>query len=126
MFRLIDLAIHNIFDMSATHFLAELSQAIEKNSKNDNRKYLLIAESDLNDNKVTRSRQRGGYQLDAQWNDDFHHSLHAMLTEEEMRTASSTLRDYPKNTRGEEKNTLIENRIFIECSSILSRARTPI
>jgi maltooligosyltrehalose trehalohydrolase len=76
-------AIHSIFDMSANHFLAELSLAIEKISQKDNRKHLLIAESDLNDNKVIRNRQRGGYQLDAQWNDDFHHSLHALLTEEE-------------------------------------------
>jgi maltooligosyltrehalose trehalohydrolase len=75
-------AIHSIFDMSATHFLAKLSLAIKKLSKKNNRIYHLIAESDLNDNKIIRHRQRGGYQLDAQWNDDFHHSLHALLTGE--------------------------------------------
>ncbi len=75
-------AIHSIFDMSATHFLAELSLAINKLSKKNKRKYLLIAESDLNDNKVIRNKDRGGYNLDAQWNDDFHHSLHALLTGE--------------------------------------------
>ena len=75
-------AIHSIFDMSATHFLAELSLAIKKLSKKNKRIYHLIAESDLNDNKIIRHRQRSGYQLDAQWNDDFHHSLHALLTKE--------------------------------------------
>jgi maltooligosyltrehalose trehalohydrolase len=29
-----------------------------------------------------RSSERGGFDLDAQWNDDFHHSLHALLTGE--------------------------------------------
>src|SRR5439155_1561249 len=28
------------------------------------------------------SRERGGYQLDAQWSDDFHHALHTVLTGE--------------------------------------------
>ena len=27
-------------------------------------------------------RERGGYGLDAQWSDDFHHALHAVLTGE--------------------------------------------
>jgi len=75
-------AIHSIFDMSATHILLELSLAIRKLSKKNNKVYHLIAESDLNNNKIVRDRQKGGYQLDAQWSDDFHHSLHALLTGE--------------------------------------------
>jgi len=42
----------------------------------------MIAESDLNDNKVIKPRHKGGYQMDAQWSDDFHHSLHTLLTGE--------------------------------------------
>ncbi len=42
----------------------------------------LIAESDLNDSRVIAPRQRGGYEIDAQWSDDFHHSLHTLLTKE--------------------------------------------
>jgi 1,4-alpha-glucan branching enzyme len=44
---------------------------------------VLIAESDLNDPRVIRARvEAGGYGLDAQWSDDFHHALHAVLTGE--------------------------------------------
>jgi maltooligosyltrehalose trehalohydrolase len=42
----------------------------------------LIAESDLNDPKLITSREAGGYGLQAQWDDDVHHSLHALLTGE--------------------------------------------
>jgi maltooligosyltrehalose trehalohydrolase len=42
----------------------------------------LIPESALNDARVIRPWERGGYGCDAQWNDDFHHSLHALLTGE--------------------------------------------
>jgi len=46
------------------------------------RKLVLIAESDLNDARVLRSREQGGFGLDSQWSDDFHHSLHELLTGE--------------------------------------------
>jgi maltooligosyltrehalose trehalohydrolase len=42
----------------------------------------LIAESALNDTRLIRPRELGGFGLDAQWNDDFHHSLHTVLTDE--------------------------------------------
>jgi maltooligosyltrehalose trehalohydrolase len=42
----------------------------------------LIAESDLNAPRVVIPPDRGGYGLDAQWSDDFHHALHAILTGE--------------------------------------------
>ena len=40
----------------------------------------MILESSLNDTRVIRERELGGYGLDAQWNDDFHHSLRTLLT----------------------------------------------
>ena len=40
----------------------------------------LIAESDLNDPRVIRPKEVGGLGLDAQWSDDFHHALHAVVT----------------------------------------------
>ena len=43
---------------------------------------VLIAENDLNDPRVVTVPVRGGYGIDAQWNDDFHHSLHTVLTGE--------------------------------------------
>jgi maltooligosyltrehalose trehalohydrolase len=42
----------------------------------------LIAESDLNDPRLLWRRERGGYEIDAQWSDDFHHALHVALTGE--------------------------------------------
>ena len=44
---------------------------------------LLIAESDLNDpRRCIRPPEAGGWGFDAQWADDFHHALHALLTGE--------------------------------------------
>ena len=40
----------------------------------------MIAESDLNDPRLVSPLERGGYGLDAQWSDDLHHALHALLT----------------------------------------------
>ena len=47
-----------------------------------NRRVYVIAESALNDTRLIRPPELGGYGLDAQWNDDFHHSLHTLLTKE--------------------------------------------
>jgi 1,4-alpha-glucan branching enzyme len=41
-----------------------------------------IAESDANDPRHIRPPEAGGYDLDAQWSDDFHHAVHAALTGE--------------------------------------------
>ena len=41
---------------------------------------MLIAESDLNDPRVITPRASGGLGIAAQWNDDFHHALFALLT----------------------------------------------
>jgi maltooligosyltrehalose trehalohydrolase len=42
----------------------------------------VIAESDLNDTRLIRAPDVGGYGLDAQWSDDFHHALQVLLTGE--------------------------------------------
>ena len=75
-------AVHGIFDFSALPFLAELKTSVAELSQRLGRRMLLIAESDLNDARVIESRQRGGYEIDAQWSDDFHHSVHTLLTKE--------------------------------------------
>lgn len=36
----------------------------------------------MNDVRVIRPREWGGYGIDAQWCDDFHHSLHTLITGE--------------------------------------------
>jgi len=75
-------AVHGIFDFSALPFLAELKTGVAELSQRLGRQIHLIAESDLNDARVITPRQRGGYDIDAQWSDDFHHSVHAALTHE--------------------------------------------
>jgi maltooligosyltrehalose trehalohydrolase len=75
-------AIHGIVDSSAFPFLAELGAAVKSLAVRTNRRVHLIAESDLNDARVLRNPERGGHGLDAQWSDDFHHALHALLTGE--------------------------------------------
>ena len=75
-------AVHCIFDFSAYPFLEELSVNISRVAEKLNRNIHCIAESALNDTRLIRSRKLGGFNLHAQWNDDFHHCLHVMLTNE--------------------------------------------
>lgn len=57
---------------------------MEELSRKSGRKRYLIAESDLNDSRLIRPPDNWGYGLDAQWSDDFHHALHALLTGENL------------------------------------------
>jgi maltooligosyltrehalose trehalohydrolase len=75
-------AVHAIFDASADHFLAQLSREVKQLAAHLGRELALIAESDLNDPRVVMPLEAGGYGMDAQWSDDFHHALHAVLTGE--------------------------------------------
>ncbi len=75
-------AVHAIFDARPLHFLAELAQETRRFEAAAGRPILLIAESDRNDPRLVLPPERGGYGLDAVWSDDFHHSLHALLTGE--------------------------------------------
>lgn len=77
-------AIHAIYDLGAKHFLQELAEKVATLSKSVGRKLYLIAESDLNDVRVIREPELGGHGMDAQWSDDFHHSLHTLLTGEQI------------------------------------------
>ncbi len=75
-------AVHGIFDFGARHFLAELQSRVSEIEQHARRTIHLIAESDLNDAKLLRPAAQGGYALAAQWSDDFHHSLHVLVTGE--------------------------------------------
>jgi len=75
-------AVHSILDHSAQNILEELADAVHERGTVLNRRVYVIAESALNDTRIIRPGELGGYGLDAQWNDDFHHSLHALLTRE--------------------------------------------
>jgi len=75
-------AIHGIYDFSAHPILDELTEAFHREARRLRRQAWVIAESDLNDVRIINPRSAGGFALDAQWHDDFHHSLYTLLTGE--------------------------------------------
>jgi maltooligosyltrehalose trehalohydrolase len=75
-------AVHAIIDTSAVHFLEQLACEVADLEAQSGRHLAVIAESDLNDPRVIRPQEIGGYGVHAQWSDDFHHALHCLLTEE--------------------------------------------
>lgn len=75
-------AIHAIHDESAYSILEQISDAVHEYARQTGRNIHVIAESDLNDPKIVHPKAIGGYGLDAQWSDDFHHSVHTLLTGE--------------------------------------------
>jgi maltooligosyltrehalose trehalohydrolase len=75
-------AVHAIVDTSAFTFLEQLATEVDALKASLGRHLVLIAESDSNDPRIVRPWEIGGFGLDAQWSDDIHHALHAMLTGE--------------------------------------------
>ena len=72
-------AIHAIFDFGAVHFWEQVHQKIKQLEEKIGRRFYLIAESDLNNPKVIKMPEQGGYGFDAQWLDDFHHALYILV-----------------------------------------------
>ena len=72
-------AVHAFLDLSSVHFMEQLSSETERLGATLGKEFHLIAESDLNDPRIVRSREANGYGMDSQWSDDFHHSLFAFL-----------------------------------------------
>lgn len=68
-------AVHAIYDFSAKHILREMKDYTDLLMAQNGRKYHLIIECDLNDHKYIRAANEHGYGMDAQWCDEFHHSL---------------------------------------------------
>jgi maltooligosyltrehalose trehalohydrolase len=75
-------AVHAFLDRSARPFLEQLVDEVAALERRAGRPKLLIAESDSNDPRLIRERTAGGLGLHAQWSDDFHQSVHALLTGE--------------------------------------------
>jgi maltooligosyltrehalose trehalohydrolase len=71
-------AVHAILDESPTHLVAELTARVHAIRQDA----LVIAESNANDPATIRPAAEGGWGVDAQWADDFHHSLRTLLTDE--------------------------------------------
>ncbi len=75
-------AVHAILDRSPQPFLEELATVAREQAQALERQIFLMPESATNDTRIIRERELGGYGLDSQWNDDFHHALHVLLTNE--------------------------------------------
>ncbi|MFB6720101.1 malto-oligosyltrehalose trehalohydrolase [Kribbella sp. NPDC056345] len=75
-------AVHALLDESPTHLLAQLSTETASLAEELGRPLGLVAESDLNDPRMVEPVAAGGRGMTAQWNDDFHHALHTLLTGE--------------------------------------------
>jgi malto-oligosyltrehalose trehalohydrolase len=75
-------AVHALEDQRALPLLEELAGRVDTLRAALGRELVLIAESDLNDPRLVTAREAGGSGLTAQWSDDFHHALHALLTGE--------------------------------------------
>jgi maltooligosyltrehalose trehalohydrolase len=75
-------AVHAFNDRSAIHFLEQLTYEVKMLEAGLGKHFVLIAESDLNDPRIVKAEEAGGYGLDAQWSDDFHHALFALISGE--------------------------------------------
>jgi malto-oligosyltrehalose trehalohydrolase len=85
-------AVHAIAEMGDMHILNDLSRAVGEFAKASGRQIHLVLEND--DNSATlldpvTNPPNGKYR--AQWNDDYHHAWHVLLTEE----AGGYYGDYP-------------------------------
>jgi maltooligosyltrehalose trehalohydrolase len=75
-------ALHALRDDSERHFVAELVHEVRAAGARRDRRFVLIGEYDDHDPRAIASEDAGGWGLDAHWNDDFHHAIHALLTGE--------------------------------------------
>ena len=75
-------ALHSLRDDSERHFVAELVDEVHALERDLHRPLVLIGEYDDHDPRAVTERSRGGWGLDAHWNDDFHHAVHALVTRE--------------------------------------------
>ncbi|HXT92469.1 MAG TPA: malto-oligosyltrehalose trehalohydrolase [Trebonia sp.] len=75
-------AVHAFQDHRAVHLLEQLSVAVDELAAASLRPLVLVAESDMNNPRLITPRAAGGYGLTGQWDDDFHHTLHALVTGE--------------------------------------------
>lgn len=75
-------AVHAIWDFSARHFVEELSEKVRELEQTSGRTKVLVAEFDLNNPRYIQPQSKGGYGLQGQWIDEFHHALHSLVTGE--------------------------------------------
>jgi maltooligosyltrehalose trehalohydrolase len=77
-------AVHGIYDFRAVHLTQALTDRVHALGIALGRHVQVVAESDLNDPRLLRPVELGGYAMDSQWSDDFHHAVHVALTGEHV------------------------------------------
>ncbi|BDB42937.1 MULTISPECIES: malto-oligosyltrehalose trehalohydrolase [Mycobacterium] len=75
-------AVHALVDTTAVHILEEMATETDRLAQQLGRPLALVAESDLNDQRLILPRDAGGYGLTAQWDDDIHHAVHTAVSGE--------------------------------------------
>jgi maltooligosyltrehalose trehalohydrolase len=86
-------AVHAIVDDSRPDFLTELARAVHEGPGRDRHVHLVL-ENDRNEAcRLARDAKRNPLQFTAQWNDDFHHVVHRLATDE----ASGYYADYARD-----------------------------
>jgi maltooligosyltrehalose trehalohydrolase len=73
-------AVHAICDFSAIPFIQQVKELATDIGQRTGRRKLVIAEMDLNDPRYVNPPAKGGYGLDGQWVDEFHHALRTLMT----------------------------------------------
>jgi len=68
-------AVHAIKDSGPEHILKEIKRRVDELMQETGCKHYLIVESGANDIRYVNPLQKGGYGMNAQWADDFHHAL---------------------------------------------------
>ncbi|MGC2617691.1 MAG: malto-oligosyltrehalose trehalohydrolase [Acidobacteriaceae bacterium] len=94
-------AVHAYMDRSAINFMEQIATEVRALAAQTGRHLVVIAESDLNDPRLVTAPEAGGYGMDAQWSDDFHHALVSLLTGERKGYYEDfgTLEDLAKSLR---------------------------
>lgn len=76
-------AVHAIKDFSPKHILQEIKEHVNELMHATGRTHYLIVECDLNDTRFINPLEEHGFGMDAQWIDEFHHSLRVTTGEEQ-------------------------------------------
>lgn len=71
-------AVHAMFDDGATHFIDELVDRVQRGPGSERHVHVVLE----NHHNEARRLGRKGRAMVAQWDDDFHHSLHVLLSDE--------------------------------------------
>ena len=82
-------AIHFMFDETDPSIVEEIGQRVRQLGQEQNRKYLLIGETNIFDGSMIRPSSEGGAGFDAVWCDDLMHSIYSVGSPETQLTDRS-------------------------------------